>query len=272
MEYSTLYNLIVSLEQGTNLHIGVLFFCDFKTKKLLLPVKHMIHSSTVCEDFKKEPSNYRRCFKCRNRAIKKALEEKKPFYGMCINGIGEYTHPIVEDERVLGVIFIGNLLPSDHTRISARISDKNLLAHLAPHFSLEDCQRTANLIESYVRMLRAVCIEEKQEFNTLIENVKNYIQNNLEYPIDAQTLSSMFHYHKNYLGRLFKKETGKSISEYINAQRIERVKTLIRNKNGRIIDHAFSVGFENIPYFNRVFKQHTGMTPSAFKKQCAVKK
>ena len=87
MEHNSLYDLIQNIEYGTHLHIGVLFFNNFENEKCFLPHSHRIHCSTVCDEIKQNKKEYRRCFGCRNLAIKKALSTKAPFGGVCINGL-----------------------------------------------------------------------------------------------------------------------------------------------------------------------------------------
>ena len=77
-------------------------------------------------------------------------------------------------------------------------------------------------------------------------------------------MANTFHYNQYYIGRLFKNQTGKTVSEYINEQRVSKVKSLLLEENSSIANCALSVGFENVNYFNRVFKKNTGLSPSEF--------
>ena len=114
MKHKSLFELIKHLQYGTNLHIGVLFFDDYGNEMLTLPHSHEIHSREICETFKSMGKfGFKKCFRCRNLALKKALEEKKSFGGICINGVYEYTHPVVIDNKAVCVIYIGNILDED---------------------------------------------------------------------------------------------------------------------------------------------------------------
>lgn len=46
---------------------------------------------------------------CRNAAIKKAMRLKKEFGGFCINGVYEYIHPVIINDYVACIIYIGNI-------------------------------------------------------------------------------------------------------------------------------------------------------------------
>lgn len=251
-----LFDVIKYLELGTKLHIGVLFFGSFGNELCELPFSHQIHSSPFCTKAKAETKNgYRRCFACRNLAIEKALKTKLSFGGRCINGIYEYVRPVLTDGEVAAIIFIGNiqsaLSPDDPT--------------LEKNFSADDCEKVANIIENHILMLLEHSPLGRKTANPLVENIKNYILSNIEFGINISYISKIFHYNEMYLGRLFKKETGMSIGDYITLRRLALAKELLSATDDKIISISSGVGFNNVTYFNRVFKKHTGLTPMEYR-------
>ncbi|MBR6267153.1 MAG: helix-turn-helix transcriptional regulator [Selenomonadaceae bacterium] len=72
---------------------------------------------------------------------------------------------------------------------------------------------------------------------------------------------------ENYLSRLVKKHTGRSVGAWIDIVRIQRAKRLLSETSQPIIDIAAAVGIEDQSYFSRIFKKETGLTPSAFRKK-----
>lgn len=72
---------------------------------------------------------------------------------------------------------------------------------------------------------------------------------------------------ENYLSRLVKKATGRSVGAWIDIVRIQRAKRLLSVTEDSVIDIAASVGIEDQSYFSRLFKKETGMTPTAFRKR-----
>lgn len=264
MEYSTLYDLIKYLEYGTKLHIGVLFLGNYGNEKCILPFSHEIHTGAACEKFKSK--NFKRCFKCRNLAIKKALATKKSFGGLCINGIYEYTRPVIIDNEIACIIYIGNILEPEkgYLKISKN-TDKSLLDTLEKDFDAKKCEEAGELIESYIRILLEKYSKNYSGKNPLIENIKSYINSNLEFNIEISRIAEIFHYNEKYLGRLFKKETNQTISNYTNTQRLLKAKTLLENTNDTIIGISSSAGFNNVTYFNRIFKKSFGITPSEYR-------
>lgn len=71
---------------------------------------------------------------------------------------------------------------------------------------------------------------------------------------------------KTRLKAIFKRETGFTILEYYNRQKIERAKTYIREENMNYTQIAEKLGYSSIHYFSRHFKQVMDMTPSQYDK------
>ena len=273
METKSLYELIKHIERGTHLHIGVLFLGNYGNELCRLPHDHTIHASVICENFKKRNLDYRRCFRCRNMALRKAIETKEPFGGLCSNGIYEYTHPVVLGNDVGAVIFIGNILLSGEVneRLKKRIGDRiDLISTVEKDVSQDELSSLGKIIEDYILLLFEKGGYKLEYGDALIENVKNYIRSNIEFNVNTSLVASVFHYNKSYLGRRFKKEVGVSISEYLHTERIERAKSYLTKSNLTVIEIAEKCGFSEIGYFNRLFKSKTGKTPTEYRRLCKI--
>lgn len=264
--YADLSELIAFLEYGTKLHIGVLFFGNNGLQALQLPHQSTIHTSPVCDEMKARPNGFTRCYKCRNAAIAAALDRKCAFGGLCINGVYEYTHPVVVEGEVICLVFIGNILPQNAAKITHRLgANAALLDTLEQSFTPEACARVGTLIEGYIRMLLQLAPKGEADFDPLIENLKRYIEDNLEYTPDLALLARSFHYNEKYLGRLFKRKTGRSFSAYINMRRVECACHMLKGGKEPITAIAARVGFNNVSYFNRCFREQMGVSPAQYR-------
>ncbi|HTE29989.1 MAG TPA: helix-turn-helix domain-containing protein [Chryseolinea sp.] len=70
-----------------------------------------------------------------------------------------------------------------------------------------------------------------------------------------------------YLSDLLKQETGKTALEHIHIFLIDEAKNMLVSTDNTIAETAYQLGFENPPYFSRLFKKEVGLTPNEYKGQ-----
>ena len=71
----------------------------------------------------------------------------------------------------------------------------------------------------------------------------------------------------SYLSSLFKKETGMTLTDYVNENRINTAKRLLKSTTLSIQTIAASVGIPDIHYFTRLFCRETGLSPREYRKK-----
>lgn len=113
-------------------------------------------------------------------------------------------------------------------------------------------------------------VREGREEAGTVENLKKvlqYIGEHYSSPIRLSELAELVNMNEQYFCRYFKKNIGKTITEYINVIRVEKAATALAETEDKIIDIASACGFDNIGYFIRRFKKEKGMTPSEYRKK-----
>lgn len=80
-------------------------------------------------------------------------------------------------------------------------------------------------------------------------------------------LASQLNLSPRYLSDLLKQETGKTAIELIHIYLINEAKNRLKGNTHSVSEIAYELGFENLPYFSRLFKKETGFSPNQFKKQ-----
>ena len=80
-------------------------------------------------------------------------------------------------------------------------------------------------------------------------------------------LASALNLSSKYLSDLLKQETGKTALELIHLYVISEAKNLLVTGERSISEIAYQLGFENPPYFSRLFKKEVGVSPKEFKNQ-----
>lgn len=109
-------------------------------------------------------------------------------------------------------------------------------------------------------------IRESSRSETLADKVKAYIGEHFSEDISRQELADLLFVNSDYLSRIFNKETGMPIRDYITHVRMEEAKRLLHT-TASISDIAVRVGIDNYSYFSTVFKKYTGMTPMEYRRE-----
>lgn len=108
--------------------------------------------------------------------------------------------------------------------------------------------------------------EHHRTVSPFVQKAIAYIEEHVAEELSREDIAAHVYLNAAYLSRLFKKETGQSLTDYITELRISKVKPLLASTNEKISDIAVSVGFCNFSHFTKVFKKMTGMTPNEYRK------
>lgn len=98
-----------------------------------------------------------------------------------------------------------------------------------------------------------------------IYRIMEYVKSNYSRKITLEELAAYVYLSPSHISSLFRKETGQTISAYINHVRIEKSKFLLRQAGIPLADIAVLCGFEDQSYFTRVFKKYTGISPRQYR-------
>ena len=120
---------------------------------------------------------------------------------------------------------------------------------------------------SYVVRTAGEYVEYTKESGSVAGRIKEYIGAHFSEDITRGTLSKVFFLNSDYLGRLFKKETGLSVSGYLQEVRIDEAKKLLAGTTVQVNEVAARVGYDNFSYFSHIFREKTGLTPVEFRRR-----
>ena len=82
----------------------------------------------------------------------------------------------------------------------------------------------------------------------------------------VKRMADEMHISSRYLSDLLKQETGKTAIELIHIFLISEAKNLLTGPDNNIAETAYALGFDNLPYFSRLFKKEVGVSPNQYKK------
>jgi two-component system response regulator YesN len=109
-------------------------------------------------------------------------------------------------------------------------------------------------------------LQENRQENRVIETVKQYIHQHFAEELELNRLAEEVFLTPSYLSKLFKTETGETITDFLISVRIDRAKDWLREKNAlKTYEVGEKVGYADPAYFNKVFKKVVGCTPKKFK-------
>lgn len=279
-EFIHLSKLLNSYNALNKFYVSVTDLSGVLSYPLLdIPLRERIHSKKFCDIAKSTAKGYRRCRRCRRCADRKAVTTKKLFHGHCIYGLYEIGLPIVVDGKVLAVIYVGNLMHNADTSLKKAKStcDKTNVGFDILSAEFENTQKATDLeqyiniaeaISSYIKLvLKAFPLDLNGGSHWVINEIKLYARENFKSDIKLSDLAKLYNFNEKYIGRLFKSTTDVSFTQYVNRLRLNHAKDLLLSTEKSIIDVAFDCGFENVTYFNRIFKKNLKMTPTEFRRQ-----
>ena len=154
-------------------------------------------------------------------------------------------------------------------------STSRALPSVLRHF-LTDANRVASVGE-VLALLEASAIrlinQHRSAAHTtaeLVERVCEHIQSHLDEPVALESLcEGVLFVSPDHFSRTFQKVKGRRFKDWVREQRIERAKELLASTSEAISSVGSRCGYDLHPYFCRVFRQETGMTPTQYRQACA---
>ncbi len=163
-------------------------------------------------------------------------------------------------ERVLSALGLTRECPYMYIKDAKRI--KNIYDEIFEKASCVDLTSKMECISLAYRLFAALSEERTLEStNVHIEKALRYIHANFCEGINVSDVASILGLNYNYFSKLFKKETGTSPMQYINALRIKKAKFLLENSDMQISEISEAVGYDDPFYFSRVFKKEEKISP-----------
>lgn len=105
----------------------------------------------------------------------------------------------------------------------------------------------------------------------VVRTASRYLRDNLSRPIEVRDVAAQVHLSARHLSRLFHKETGTSILDFLTNLRIEAAGQLLLDRELSIKQVARAVGYPDPHYFTTLFGRRTGMTPAVFRSKGGTK-
>lgn len=100
-----------------------------------------------------------------------------------------------------------------------------------------------------------------------VEQAKAWIIAHLGSDLSIKSIADRVYMNPSYFSRTFKMQTGVTVLDYITNLRMERAKELLTDAKHKVSDVCSLVGYQDVKYFSRQFKQRYGETPSKYRER-----
>ena len=109
----------------------------------------------------------------------------------------------------------------------------------------------------------AVYKDSSYRYNHQVDDILNFINQNISQPITVEQLAGQFYLSESYICRIFKSATGTTINKYITARRISIAKAVL-NENGNVMEAFERSGFTDYSNFFKAFTKAVGVSPKKY--------
>ncbi|MCE3200334.1 response regulator [Paenibacillus sonchi] len=156
----------------------------------------------------------------------------------------------------------------NENQLSGKLSPGLDLSLLYNPDSMTDwAERAHFLSKTAAALCDAAEMVRKDNTESTIARIKDYINQHLSSDLSLTALGKATGFNPSYLSRMFKRDEGTGLHDYITDCRINLAKSLLMNTNMKIYEIAQKSGYDNSNYFIRTFKLLTGQTPQEYRNQ-----
>ena len=144
---------------------------------------------------------------------------------------------------------------------------KDMLTHYSrQYYCIGNLYKICDYIVEYSELKSEPALENSLRY---VKNVISYIQLKYSEPIKTEDIAFSLGLNRSYLTRLFKEATGYSLKEYLLTYRMKVAAKQLSQSSLSISDIALGVGYSDTFTFSKAFKNHFGLSPSAYRDQNA---
>lgn len=167
-----------------------------------------------------------------------------------------------------GILFSQETAQLFKPRLQALVNKRGLTSVLELIAMLDDLS-----FQSSSMLCKNTLAEHPENFNSRrIEKAFEYIRNNYNKQLTLKDISREVNMPEVSFSRFIKKRTGRTFIEILNGTRLSHTTRLLMNTTQSVAEVAYSCGFNNLSYFNRIFKKNNNCTPMEYRVKIAESK
>lgn len=256
--------------------IRAAYFDDYKE---LINGKNKKHCE-FCTYINQVPALHQLCLNSDKNACMESEQSGKTLRYKCHMGLWEVICPVHIRGYSAGYLMLGQVKGSENKggsgdliarKLSSGGVSDNIINKAVEAFDrmqtydsarINAAARMLELIAGYMMETEIVRVYDVEA----IEKSKEMISKNFNKHLSVEHLARIVDLSPSYLSFLFKKQTGMTITSYIDDLRITQAKKLLSETSRQVKDISASCGYADQNYFSRIFRKHTGISPVAYRK------
>ena len=207
----------------------------------------------------------------------KSVENRlqKAFYKKSVVEFQEAAEQFLEDLRGMPVMpgqikeccmkmadFLGSLAQEHDRRIYEQLQKLNLVRHIGGAVTRQELEAVfQELVSAFLQHMG----QQEDISNYTIRRTIDYIRMHYAESISLEGVAAILDITPEYLSTLFNRVMGENFSVFLKKFRISHAKRLLKGTDRKIYEIAQDVGYADPKYFNRVFKEETGVSPGDYR-------
>ena len=100
-----------------------------------------------------------------------------------------------------------------------------------------------------------------------MKTILKYVEDHYKEHLTIEDMAELTFYSKSHFMKFFKSHMGTGFIDYLNDYRLVMAERLLRSSDNSVLEIAVQNGFDNLSYFNRIFKRKYGTSPGKYRKQ-----
>ncbi|HYY31161.1 MAG TPA: helix-turn-helix domain-containing protein [Chthoniobacterales bacterium] len=201
----------------------------------------------------------------------------------CFAGLCDSVVPIKVGDRKVGFLLTGQVALREPSRAAfkkirdkltewgaevdaSRLEEAYFSTKVVTQRRHDAVVQLLNIFASQLSIIaNRMTVQEADSEPPIVRRAKAHITAHYGDAISLAETARAMHVSTFYFCKIFKKATGLTFTDYLGRVRIEKAKNLLLNPHLRISEIAYTVGFQSLTHFNRVFRKLTGEAPTVFR-------
>jgi AraC-like DNA-binding protein len=219
------------------------------------------------------------CIKSDKNAFHKAEQDKRLYLYQCHMGLWEAIIPIYVYGHSAGFLMLGQIRCSDEENrqlgeLAGKLSSIDITTEAMDSIkaeyinmlslSREKIEATVKMFDIIAHHLISAEVVSIHDLET-VEKIRKIIHDRFKESISTSYIAKQVCMSESYVSYLFKKETGDTITEYIEKTRLKKAKELLDLTSLSVKEISSEIGYQDQNYFSRMFKKHEGISPTRYR-------